>query len=139
MPKLDIDYQINFELIGIISSEREHKMAWLLNQALGITLSKQQDLSFSHLKGNAEIVNYCFSTPNASLRLLKNKAYLSEMGSLFYLIPELRQYDYFLRIENAKEIASTTLLCYLIKNLAQVQFVIEISPSELKSKHNFYF
>ena len=42
--KLVIDYEFDFELLGIISSAKGYKLAWELNQALGIQLVKQPDL-----------------------------------------------------------------------------------------------
>ena len=41
--KLVIEYDFDFELLGILSSARGYKLAWEINQALGIQLVKQQD------------------------------------------------------------------------------------------------
>ena len=42
--RLDIEYDFDFELLGIHSSARGYKLAWEINQALGIQLVKQPDL-----------------------------------------------------------------------------------------------
>ena len=41
--KLVIDYEYDFNLIGIISTAKGYKLAWELNQALGIHLVKQSE------------------------------------------------------------------------------------------------
>jgi hypothetical protein len=42
--KLIIDYEFNFELVGLTSTAKGYKLAWEINQALGIHLIKQPDL-----------------------------------------------------------------------------------------------
>jgi hypothetical protein len=42
--KLIIDYEFDFELIGIISTAKGYKLAWEINQLLAIHLVKQPDM-----------------------------------------------------------------------------------------------
>ena len=42
--KLIIDYQFDFELFGVIATVKGYKLAWEINQELGIQLIKQPDL-----------------------------------------------------------------------------------------------
>ena len=93
--KLVIEYEYNFDLYGIISISRDYKLAWLINQALGIHLVKEKDIKINFLN-NEELVisNYLYNTEHTQFRLLKNKSEASKSDSLRYLIPELNRFDY---------------------------------------------
>ncbi len=41
---LDVEYACDFDLFGLVSSSREHTLAWTLNRALRLRLIKQPDL-----------------------------------------------------------------------------------------------
>ena len=47
---LDVEYECDFDLFGVVSSSREHMLAWQLNQVLRLRLIKQQDLIYDLLQ-----------------------------------------------------------------------------------------
>ena len=72
--KLVIDYEFDFELIGIRSSAKGYKLAWEINNQLGIHLIRQPDLSVGFKKGEERKFSfYAHETRLNRLKLFKNK------------------------------------------------------------------
>ena len=134
--KLQIEPTFDFELLGIVSPIREYRMAWLVNQELEINLVKADDLELEFLNSEKlEIAQYFLSLPHGFIQLLKNKA-LNSSQQLAYLIPELKNLDYFLLVQDETEELD---LINFVKKLSQnplVQSIVRIDISKLKSKEN---
>ena len=67
--KLIIEYDFDFELLGILSSARDYKLAWEINQVLGIQLVKQPDLVVGFK--NSEEKSFSFYAHETQLNRLK--------------------------------------------------------------------
>ena len=134
--KLQIEPAFDFELLGIVSPIREYRMAWLVNQELDLNLVKADDLELEFLNAEKlEIAQYFLSLPHGFIQLLKNKA-INSTQSLAYLIPELKNLDYFLLIQDETEELD---LINFVKKLSRnplVQSIVRIDISKLKSKEN---
>lgn len=135
--KLVIDYEYNFELIGIATAARGYKLAWDINQRLGISLIKQPDLMVG-FKNNEEkpFSFYAYETPLNRLKLFKNKPSDAEAGK-YYLIPEFPHFDFI--ILAAMEDHTHQQLIDLIKSIPAIQLATSIPLEGLKSKSNFIF
>ena len=72
--KLNLTYEFDFELAGIVCNQKEYKLAWYLNAALNCDLIKQPDIriEFSN-KSSLIISNFKYETEFTELVLLKNK------------------------------------------------------------------
>ena len=134
--KLQIEPAFDFELLGIVSPIREYRMAWLVNQELDLNLVKADDLELEFLNTEKlEIAQYFLSLPHGFIQLLKNKA-INSTQQLAYLIPELKNLDYFLLVQDETEELD---LINFVKKLSQnplVQSIVRIDISKLKSKEN---
>jgi hypothetical protein len=134
--KLQIEPTFDFELLGIVSPIREYRMAWLVNKELDLNLVKADDLELEFLNAEKlEIAQYFLSLPHGFIQLLKNKA-INSTQQLAYLLPELKNLDYFLLIQDETEELD---LVNFMKKLAQnplVQSIVRIDISKLKSKEN---
>ena len=135
--KLIIDYEYNFELIGITTAVRGYKLAWELNQRLGVNLVKQADLAVG-FKNNEEkaFSFYSFETPLNRLKVFKNRPSDQETGK-YFLIPEFPHFDFI--ILAAMEEHKHQQLIDLLKTVPSIQLVSPISLDGLKSKSNFIF
>ena len=136
--KLIIDYEFNFDLLGLTSTAKGYKLAWDLNQALHIALVKQPDLLVG-FKNNEEkgFSFYAYETQLNRLKLFKNKAFDNE-GGKYFLIPEFPHFDFIILAAMEDQYAHQQLL-NLIKSIPSVQFVAAIPLEGLKSKSNFIF
>ena len=135
--KLVIEYDFDFELLGITSAARGYKLAWEINQHLGIRLVKQPDLMVG-FKNNEEksFSFYAYQTPLNRLKLFKNKPGDQDSGK-YYLIPEFPHYDFI--ILAAMEEHFTHSLLKHIRSIPAVELVASIPLEGLKSKSNFIF
>jgi hypothetical protein len=134
--KLYIEPTFDFELIGLVSPVKDYKMAWLINREMDLDLVKSEDLQIEFLSSpRLEISQYSLSLPNGFIQLLKNKA-LNTSQQLAYLIPELRNLDYFLLIQDdTHQTSITTFVDHLSRN-PFIQSVVRLDISKIKSKEN---
>jgi hypothetical protein len=134
--KLQIEPTFDFELLGIVSPIREYRMAWLVNQELEINLVKADDLELEFLNSEKlEIAQYFLSLPHGFIQLLKNKA-LNSSQQLAYLIPELKNLDYFLLVQDETEQLDLSNFMEKLSRNSLVQSIVRIDISKLKSKEN---
>ena len=134
--KLQIEPTFDFELLGIVSPIREYRMAWLVNQELELNLVKADDLELEFLNSEKlEIAKYFLSLPHGFIQLLKNKA-LNSSQQLAYLIPELKNLDYFLLVQDETEQLDLSNFMEKLSRNPLVQSIVRIDISKLKSKEN---
>jgi hypothetical protein len=140
MQKLDIEYDFDFDLIGISSSEKGYKLAWLLNQKLHISLVKAEDLQLDFNGGAVlRLINYHYQTANNRYRLIRNRAVESEQINKPYLIPELEGFDFFLMLENNTKTIDLEEVCRHLGELKEIQYLMVVNVDQLKSKDNLIF
>jgi hypothetical protein len=135
--KLVIDYEFDFGLWGITTAARGYKLAWEINQHLGIRLVKQPDLVVG-FKNNEEkpFSFYAFETPLNRLKLFKNRPADQDSGK-YFLIPEFPHYDFI--ILAAMEEEYNKRFAEQIRSIPAVELLASIPLAGLKSKSNFIF
>ena len=135
--KLLIDYEFDFALWGITTAARGYKLAWEINQLLGIRLVKQADLVVG-FKNNEEksFSFYAYETPLNRLKLFKNRPADPDAGK-YFLIPEFPHFDFI--ILAAMEEHHTQELVHQIRSIPAVELFASIPVEGLKSKSNFIF
>lgn len=136
--KLIIDYEFDFELLGLISTAKGYKLAWDINQALHIHLVKQPDLVVG-FKNNEErsFSHYAFQTQLNRLKMFKNKP-SDQDGGKYFLIPEFPHYDFIILTDMEEQYTGQQLI-QSIKSIASIQLVAGIPLEGLRSKSNFIF
>lgn len=135
--KLIIDYEFDFELIGIISIAKGYKLAWEINQLMGIHLVKQPDLVVG-FKNNEEksFSYYGHETRLNRLKLFRNRPNDGETGK-YFLIPEFPHFD-FIILAQMDEHPKPNIIAS-VKTISDVQLAAFIPLEGLKSKSNFVF
>jgi hypothetical protein len=137
--KLIVDYDYDFEVLAIISSEKDYKLAWNINKVLNIHFKKDQDLCLEFSKRSKLVFsNFIYDTEYASLRLLKNRSYDSTDSKPF-LLPELREYDYIIKTEGEKDIFKMDKIIDSLKLLSVIQYLKKIEIHTLKNRENLIF
>ena len=136
--KLVIDYEFDFGLWGVTTAARGYKLAWEINQHLGVRLVKQPDLVVG-FRNNEErsFPFYAYQTPLNRLKLFKNRPADQDTGK-YFLIPEFPHFD-FIILAAMEEQYSHQQLMKLIKTIPSIQLVSTIPLEGLKSKSNFIF
>ena len=133
-----MEYEFDFDVFGITSSVKGYKLAWEINERLGIHLVRQPDLlvgfknheekSFSH---------YSFGSTVNHLKLLRNKPQEMDKGK-YFLIPEFPHYD-FIILARLTDHHTNASLAEVLKKIPAVELVVPIALDTLKSKSNFVF
>ncbi len=138
--KLENEIQYDFSLVGITCTLKEYRLAWKLNNLLDIQLNKEKDIEIEFLKTqNLVICNYLHETENSQIRLLKNKSTNDFSVQSAYLLPELKEFDYFLMIRGFEDTFSMEVLRNRIATIAEVHYSKEFAIENLKSKENLIF
>jgi len=137
---LDVEYDCDFDLFGIVSSSREHKLAWTLNSTLRLRLVKQQDLIYDLLaQGRLVISNYLHATENLSLRLFRNRSVDPSPLKKPFLAPDIKEYDYLIQVSNGSGALAADELLEQLTRLPEVQYACQFDPNSLKFKENLLF
>jgi len=135
--KLEVEYDYDFDLFGLVSSSKEHKLAWALNKCFNIRLIKQQDLNYDFLqKGRLVISNYLHSTDYNSFRLFRNKSVDLNTLKKPFLAPDIKEYDYIIQLTGAFRDFCQHELISNFKIIPLVQYVKKFDPNSLKFKEN---
>lgn len=135
--RLDIEYDYDFILIGIACHEKDYRLCWAVNQALGLDLERIEPLSISlrkdeqpsqfalYMHENTENDTACFVVSNRSSRGL--------------LVPEQKHADYFFVAKGPFGKTEEARMLQAVKNVPFVLTAFPLVPAELKSKQNLLF
>ncbi len=135
--RLEVSYEIDFDVYGIVSVYKDYKLAWYLNDSLNIELVKGKDLNLQFVDYNLIISNYLFETENTQIRLLKNRSPENDSGEGAYFVPEMTNLDYFLIVRGTDEFENDLRIS--LRKIGGIEYVIKINIDQLKSKDNFIF
>jgi hypothetical protein len=130
---LTLDQVYDFEMIGICSHHNDYRLAWGMNEKLGIHLEKSEDDYVVMRKGNVYSAHskYIYRDPENRVEfyLIKNKG----LGK--FLIPEKPTIDYFLFLyEN--HIHDVEYLVNQLREVASVLGAFVFDPEEIESTEN---
>lgn len=138
--KLSGNFEIDFDLYGLVSNAREYKLAWHLNNEFEITLSKQEDIRIEFSDRSSILISqYLYETEHLKIELLQNKLVAQGSGKNKHLIPELSQFDYLLKYRDSTGETHSENIILRIKELSLVEFVVRLNFGDLKSKENLLY
>ena len=133
--RLVVEYEYEFELLGIITSVKFYKLAWAINQKLGIRLVKQADYTLEVKGGGtAAFGNYLFESDYSYFELYKNRAMEGENA---YLVPEFQHFDYLVKIDAQSQSFAKEEILKELKEVSWIEYIAAIEVKKLKSKDNF--
>lgn len=124
--KMPQDTDLNCLILGILSSEDEYKIIWEINRVLDINLSKNKD-DYSLWNGKKGV-------DEVEIRLFTNRLNNN------YLIPEHKNFDYFLIIFS-EETAINNIAEYTLKirRSELIQGIFPVPISTFKTNIDFLF
>ena len=155
---LDDFETVDFQLIAILSSLEDYRMAYFLNQSLSIFLEKNKEKIVVNSKfGNAFYSKFIFEDLKKDMvwHLVQNKNEIisisnNQVQNLFFdkeietetkvfLLPEFKNVDYILKIDNSDHNLNFDQIIKKINTIDNVTTVYEINQNALKSKNNLIF
>ncbi|MEP5612717.1 MAG: IPExxxVDY family protein [Cyclobacteriaceae bacterium] len=138
--RLDLIYEFDFELAGIVCNKKEYKLAWHINSVLEISLAKKEDIKIEFSNRPTILISNCkYETEFIEIELLRNKLITSGSSKPQFLLPELKQFDYLLKLKDATGELSAANVCVNIREIPLVEYVSRLNFDELKSKENLLY
>ncbi|WP_345126436.1 IPExxxVDY family protein [Hymenobacter antarcticus] len=135
---LDVEYECDFALFGLVSSTRDYTLAWALNRALRLRLVKQPELLLNLLShGRLVFTHYLYATETLTFRLLRNRSIAPSTLKKPFLAPDMKEYDYLLAVSNGSGALADDALLQQLMALDVVQYACQFDPNSLKYKENF--
>ena len=137
---LHTEYSFDFCLVGLVCIVKEYKLVWHINQILDLNLVKKEDLVLK-FRDNIEISisNFLYKTENSRIELIKNRL-ISSSGTPFqYLLEELKQFDYLLKIEDETEETDMKRVLSFLKSVPVIEYATNLEPTLIKSRYNLIF
>ena len=152
MQPLLLEFEDEYTLIGIHSTEEDYRLAYILNKELNFKLTRHKNnLDFQNseaefplfeYKNEHDYLNY-YLINNKDTHLTNNNNNIGLFGgnytTISYLIPEKNKIDYFLKIEGD---VCSDFIQNLLESLNSIQQIItsySIEPNNLKTKDHLIF
>lgn len=136
----DSEYEIDFNIIGMVSSMKEHKMGWHLNQIDLFHLVKVEDIKIEFAKSKIiRISNLAAETDFSAVHLLRNRLSGGGLNGNQYLLPEIKEFDYLLRIKNIIDDNWSASILEKIKSAKISDYAVLIDVEKIRTKENLIF
>lgn len=134
---LELDDDVDFDLIGICTHHSDYRLAWGVNEKLGLHLSKCDEPYCvtdrkSQVVSEHSMYEFTDESDRLSYYLVKNKHH----GK--YLIPEKTGIDFFLFLCDNWAVDTADLVMKL-KTVPSILAVYQFDPSEIASAENIVF
>lgn len=120
-------------LFGLVSNEKPHRMAFLINDTLHYDLHRNKDIPYmisEQEDANFPRFDYSDELNRLQFHLLGNR----DDGHC--LLPELKQIDYLLMVKGAIDYLNEDELTLALKKVEGVQLVTRLKKEQLKSYQN---
>jgi hypothetical protein len=134
---LTLDYEYDYEMIGICSHHVDYRLVWSINETLKLQLAKaKEDFVVVSKKGQIPSQHSFFEFKDVEnlveYYLIKNKS----EGK--YLIPEKQDVDYFLFL---REISLDDSIEFIkkLKTVSSILAIFQFNPEEIASTENLIF
>ncbi|MDF3077890.1 MAG: IPExxxVDY family protein [Sphingobacteriaceae bacterium] len=133
--KYELDY--DFVLIAITTPLKDYRLCYTINKQLLIQFYRTDELQLQFGLADAPVYfskfYYKADQGETEFFLLSNK------GAEGYLIPEMKEADYFILIHNYIDKEDLEQLITGLNQISEVLAAIEVDPRRLKSKENLIF
>lgn len=124
-------------LVAITAPLKDYRLCYKLNKELNIDFSRIEDLELSFSEEEEPTYFSCYhyqqSQTETDFFLLSNK------GTDGFLIPEMKQTDFFILIRNYLDKTDLKEMIACINRIPEVLVAAELDPKKLKSKENLIF
>jgi hypothetical protein len=133
---LDLEYDFDFILIGISCHSPDYRLSWALNKRLDIDLERLKDIELQltkNVSGFFSFYGFDDEESHTTINLISNRS------SEGYLIPEMKQFDYFLQYWGPYSDEELDDLNSEVRGISLVLTSLRIDPMDLKSRNNLLF
>ena len=134
---LEEDISFNFHLIGISSHYHDYRVCWAINKLSSFNLERSENEILIQERTEENVMafpSFHFLCPESEIlfELISNRI---EDG---YLIPEMKQADYFLKFDDFYD-DSVSELIQKLRSVMMINMAFLVDPENLKSKYNLIY
>ncbi len=130
--RLDYTDHFDFYLLGISSFEKDYRLIWNMNNALGFQFSRTANHQAYSKKEDTEQGFACYLYKDEDSYL--QYRFVANKGEEGYLIDELKNIDFFLLIQGDDGIPDISDIRHKVSSIENVQAVFVIDPGNLKNR-----
>ncbi len=137
---LEFSYSSNISAFGIVSAEKIHKIAWVINKHLNSVLKRKENLRLEFNDNTwIDLLHFLDERELYNLRLIRNKVFEKNYTSRMHLLPEVKILDYLFLIEFNESTHEEFISLNQLQKIPGFQFVKKIDLETLKEKDNLVF
>lgn len=134
--KLHVETTFEFDLLGLVAPLKDYKLAWLINNQLGLNLKKTKDYQMEFVRQPDLIISqFILEKEHGFIQLLRNKSY-PVAGHSRFLIPELKIMDYFLVCQDHTYEININMYIDGLSKIRGIHNIVKLDVNKLKSKEN---
>jgi hypothetical protein len=133
--KLDIEQNIDYILLGLVSSEPDYKLSLSLNKKFRISLKTISQLRLPR-DNNSELTFSRFSNNDDHTDLKLNL--VSNRSDKNFLLSKLKNIDYLLQIQNPENDINLNEITSKLREIDAVTAVFNIDINTIKDKNLHY-
>lgn len=150
--------EIDYHLIAIHTSLEDYRLAYFINQKVGLNLSKNKnEIQINIKEGETKFSGFFYDDKKNGVfwNLIQNKNEViqqkketsqtlfsnikMEVATKVYLLPEFKKVDYFLKIENLEDTMDLMQIQILLNTIENISTVYTVETNKIKSKNNLIF
>jgi hypothetical protein len=133
--ELDIEYEYDFLLFGIVSTEKPYRLAWQINQVYPYDFERINDYQLELNDKPCSFFTYRFTHEE------NHTAYfiLSNKDDNQLLLPDLKNFDYLVLISGATDFFDTEKFKDDLNSVRGIQLIYSIDVNTIKSKQNLMY
>jgi len=133
--KFEID--LDFVLIAVTTSLKDYRICYYINKCLNFNFTRIDDLSLdTHVNGTPmlfSLYHYVWESTETDFYFIGNK------GSDGYLVPEMREADFFIMIKNYIDDDDLESMISALNKIPEIVAAVKIDPKKIKSRENLLF
>ena len=133
--KFEID--LDFVLIAVTTSLMVYRICYYINKCLNFNFTRIDDLSLdTHVNGSPmlfSLYHYVWESTETDFYFIGNK------GSDGYLVPEMREADFFIMIKNYIDDDDLESMISALNKIPEIVAAVKIDPKKIKSRENLLF
>lgn len=124
-------------MIAITTSLKDYRICYHINKCLNFNFTRVDDLKLDSGNYGNEMLfsfyNYSWENTETDFYFIGNK------GTEGYLVPEMREADYFLMIKNYIDDEDLENIISCLNKIPEIVAAVKIDPKKIKSRENLLF
>ncbi|MES2265509.1 MAG: IPExxxVDY family protein [Bacteroidota bacterium] len=133
--KFEID--LDFVLIAVTTSLKDYRICYHINKCLNFNFTRVDDLTLDTSVNSKPLLfslyHFSWETTETDFYFIGNK------GSEGYLVPEMREADYFIMIKNYIDDDDLDNVLSCLNKIPEIVAAVKIDPKKIKSRENLLF